>query len=612
MKKKLKKNNNKKYINYIKYNNFFFYKSCILKLYERNKLLKNKNLLLKKSKFKKNIKKFLLINKLTIDSNIKKNNMTDIKDTNIENTNIENTNIENTNIEENNTTNIKDEINEYIIKFCVFLGREQNMKILHSYIELSLKHNIINEYHMFNFSKTIKDHYFIITEYERLNNIYKDRIFLHNSEENLKLIDTKRTKINWSPFYTYISKSNNNDIIIKCDDDILFIDIYSLKNLINDRINDKISFLIHSNCINNGVCSYYQKNLFPKLKKELEIYPTGGILGIIFEKPEIACAIHNQFTTDLLKDIYDINKYIIDDIYINSRISINFIILRGEDMIYVENIKIDDEYQLSGLIPEKLGRPNKIKGDFITSHFSYSFQDKILLKRHDLYSSYEKIKDKYIKLNDSLIKKYNNFKINLLKPHIININEEEIYQIKNWYNDNNYYIKNTETNKYLTIDYEEDEFYLSDIKKTPFEIIYKDKNKNIIELKLGIYYLTRYNIVGKFRNEIVLIKYLKEEKEKEIILEIDNNNTNNDYYFKFLKYNIYISLNKKDNLKLDITNEKRNKWKLEKINEYDKNNEPIIECKRYIKNDKIYYQNIQTNEIYSNYYKGWALENVLW
>ncbi len=59
----MKKTYNKKYINYIKYNNIYFYKSCILKLYEKKKLLKNNNILIKKSKFKKNIKRFLLFNK---------------------------------------------------------------------------------------------------------------------------------------------------------------------------------------------------------------------------------------------------------------------------------------------------------------------------------------------------------------------------------------------------------------------------------------------------------------------------------------------------------------------------------------------------------------------
>ena len=79
---------------------------------------------------------------------------------------------------------------KYYVKFCVFLGREQNMKILHSYIELGLNNDILDEYHMFDFSRNINDHNFIFLEYNRLLNIYINKIFLHNYKafHQLKLI----------------------------------------------------------------------------------------------------------------------------------------------------------------------------------------------------------------------------------------------------------------------------------------------------------------------------------------------------------------------------------------------------------------------------------------
>ena len=70
------------------------------------------------------------------------------------------------------------------VKFCVFLGREKNMKILHSYIELGLSNNIINEYHMFDFSRRHDDHNFILHEYKRLNILFLNKIFIHNFKEN--------------------------------------------------------------------------------------------------------------------------------------------------------------------------------------------------------------------------------------------------------------------------------------------------------------------------------------------------------------------------------------------------------------------------------------------
>ena len=68
--------------------------------------------------------------------------------------------------------NIKEESNNYITKICVFLGRKKNMIILHKYIELGLQETILNEYHMFDFSRNIQDHIFIKEEYNRLINIY--------------------------------------------------------------------------------------------------------------------------------------------------------------------------------------------------------------------------------------------------------------------------------------------------------------------------------------------------------------------------------------------------------------------------------------------------------
>ena len=51
-----------------------------------------------------------------------------------------------------------------------------------------------------------------------------------------------------------------NHVIIKCDDDILFIDIDSFESYINHRINDKDTLLLFPSIINNDVCSIFQKD----------------------------------------------------------------------------------------------------------------------------------------------------------------------------------------------------------------------------------------------------------------------------------------------------------------------------------------------------------------
>jgi hypothetical protein len=494
---------------------------------------------------------------------------------------------------------------KYFVKFYVFLGREKNMKILHSYIELGLKKNIIDEYHMFDFSKDINDHNFIYNEYNRLFSIYSNRIQLHNyNENNIYLLKDKK-KIDWSPFYKFISSNTkDNDIIIKCDDDILFIDIYQLEEAIIDRYNDKESFLIHSNCINNGVCAYYQSELFQNLKDQLNVYPKGGILGILFEKPEIANALHIYFTKDLLSSIDNINNYFIPNKYINSRISINFILINGSDVKYLSNVSHNDEYELSSFIPETLCRHNKIFGALITSHLSYNFQEKFILKNNNIINNYIKIRDIYVNYNRNLPSHLFSKQIENNIPFKCYNIDNNIYKVKNWIKYNHFYIKNIETNKYLYIDYEVDKLILSYDKKTLFDIT--KLNNNIIIINLGIYYFNRYNCITNFRNENILIKCYNDNNEKYILCEdIDENNI---FYFKFCKYNNYLGINIKDNNCIDITSSKTYKWIIENANI----TEDYIYVSRFTKNNKIYYQNIDTKEIYTNYYMGWGLENLLW
>lgn len=491
-------------------------------------------------------------------------------------------------------------IKKNTIKFCVFLGREKNMILLHSYVELLLKEKIIHEYHMFDFSRNINDHIYIQKEYNRLNNLFLSKIYLHHYEENEILLQKQNLKNNWKAFYQYISKWNNNDIIIKCDDDILFIDVYSLKNAIIDRINDKISFLIHSNCINNGVCAYFQSKLYPMLENELSIYPEYGIMGPLFEKPELAYAMHKQFCNDILTNNF--NKYIIDDVYITTRISINFILLRGSDAKYLEKVDIDDEYELSSLIPEKLMRPNKIKGDLITSHLSYTLQNKVILNKHDLYIQYQKIVELYLKQNGFSIIYNENNKIYVPKCHI----DEKGYKVKNWMkNKNFYYIKNIENNKYLYIDYEDDQIRLSDT-KTIFEII--EKENDIIKIKLGIYYITRYSCIGKFTNENIYFRYFRDEKEKELKKEYNENKSS--FCLKFIKYNHYLGI-KNELLEVCGSYKESSKWIFEKVYD-DDNHKNYLYFQRIIKNNKFYYQNIEDSYIYTNYCMGWGINNLLW
>jgi hypothetical protein len=498
---------------------------------------------------------------------------------------------------------IKRQVDHFVSKFCVFLGREKNIKILHKYIELSLKENIIDEYHMFNFSRNMEDNLYIKHEFNRLLSIFPNRVFLYNDNDNKNKTqeNIQYQKVDWSPFYSKFSNELNdeNSVIIKCDDDILFIDIYALKDAIKDRWNDKKSFLIHSNCINNGVCAYYLKDKFQKISHKISAFPKGGLLGILFEKPEFAYAMHSEFTNELLDDLNNLNKYIIDDVYFTTRISINFILIHGQDIKHLINVKTDDEYELSSKIPERLLRPNKIKGDLITSHYSYKLQDRILLARHELIENYEKLCDKYMN-------EYKNISFQKNIPLKLNISYKKrrgIYSVPNWINENHIYIKNIDTGKYIYYDYKINKLQISSTKKTLFEKIVINNENKIFYIMNGIYYLSKYNVNGNFKNESVLIKNMLLDNEKYITC--DSSDKDGFYYIKFLKYNEYLSV--LDN-NLITTSYKKSKWIFEKP-VCDKD---VISVKRYQKYGRYFYKNIDNNEIYSNIYLGWSYENIIW
>ena len=503
------------------------------------------------------------------------------------------------------------DINDITIKFCIFAGREKNLIILHKYIEKLLFEKIIDEYHIFDFSRNINDSIFLLKEYERLLDLYDNRIVIHNHLENKQRINNKikiLEKQDWSPFYSVISEENfyKNSIIIKCDDDILFIDCNGLKNAIEDRKKDTYSFLIHSNCVNNNICAYYQKNIFKNLTSYLSTYPTGGILGILFENPKVAYSMHNFFVDECLKNIHNLYNFFIEDVFINTRISINFILINGDDCKYFKNTKYDDEYELSSYFPEKLFRPNKIKGDLITAHYSYALQEKVFNINNKLRLQYQELMHFYTNNNNKLQFIKNN---TFLEKYIINNNEilkENIITALNYQEDDLFYIKNIENNSYLYIDYNDDAISLHPIKKTFFKINQIDKKS--ININLGIYSLTKYNLNADFKNKNLLIKLLNDQNEqndKKIFLINDNVNNKDIFYMKFNHSTMFLGIK---NNKLSLEDKKKYSWIFEKYNKDEK----YVQMERYEINKKFYYKNIKTNQIHTNFYMGWGNENILY
>ena len=189
-----------------------------------------------------------------------------------------------------------------------------------------------------------------------------------------------------------------NDIIIKCDDDIVFIDVNKLPGFI-DFIKNNDNDLVFANTINNGVAAFYQQtllNLIPTSLMELE-YPPNGFGGSLWESGKKAEELHNYFIENYDKFILcnSITKFTY--IQIRTRFSINFFGYKGKDWHKIKDCFIDDEHNLTTVYQQP---PKSFKNvlyiPLVVSHLSFYKQIETNINITDLINKYHALFNVYI------------------------------------------------------------------------------------------------------------------------------------------------------------------------------------------------------------------------
>jgi hypothetical protein len=221
----------------------------------------------------------------------------------------------------------------------------------------------------------------------------------HNSVGHLKYKETQNKGFyfmdtcekNWHNYYRHYDDSDfTDDIIIKCDDDIVFIDIYKLPKFIEFIRNNNYD-LVFANTINNGVSAYFQQNkynLIPKEIMNLE-YPPGGWCGSLWENGKKAEKLHNYF----IENYHKFLNYKYDDeiIPINTRYSINFFGYKGKNWHKIRNCGNDDEHNLTIEYVNSKQFKNVLYSDFYVSHLSFYRQNETGINLNDLINKYENL-----------------------------------------------------------------------------------------------------------------------------------------------------------------------------------------------------------------------------
>jgi hypothetical protein len=176
-------------------------------------------------------------------------------------------------------------------------------------------------------------------------------------------------------YYNANRDAYEDDIILKCDDDIVYFDLDKLNDFISFRKQNEQYFLISANVVNNGVCAHFQQKmgLIPAERLECEL-PPGGLCGSLWNDGAKAETIHRLFLdAESSFDTADASP-----IVWNERVSINFIALLGRDLIHIPDVTQDDEHDLCYGVRKRARKQNCILPQFVASHLSFWRQDEAM------------------------------------------------------------------------------------------------------------------------------------------------------------------------------------------------------------------------------------------
>lgn len=253
-----------------------------------------------------------------------------------------------------------------------------------------------------NILKIIKNKNLLISQKIKNNFMIKNVYFKtgHNSVGELSYDTTQNNGFyfmdtcekSWKNYYNYYTdKKYENDIIIKCDDDIVFIDINKLPKFI-EFIKKNEYDLVFANTINNGVSAYYQQNkynLIPKELVDLE-YPPNGLCGSLWESGKKAEKIHEYFIENYKKFIeYEYKEEVIP---IKTRFSINFFGYKGKNWYKIKDCyKGDDEHNLTVECVKNKEFNNILYSELYVSHLSFYKQNETRIDLKKLIEKYNKL-----------------------------------------------------------------------------------------------------------------------------------------------------------------------------------------------------------------------------
>lgn len=291
--------------------------------------------------------------------------------------------------------------------YSIFAGRKDPLEIQLSYVQKMLNDESIDEVHIWDYTckqyatppQTGKNKIYKMkgnmeqrppTTEAILNAQYLRKTVL---ELDPRIFIVKPELCIWEEYYNFYSQNmRSTDVLIKADDDIVFVDTRRMKGFVETIRRFPEVFLWSANVINNGMAAVFQKNdgVLPRdvVDTDAEVVHFLGE-SCLFRRPDKGRQIHELFLENPEAFLTPLPGKELRRV--RSRLSINFVAFLGKNMDqaakYVTKADGDDE---TGLTQRASGRAYKetlmMYMPLVASHASFSPQ-RMGYDIYQLYSS---------------------------------------------------------------------------------------------------------------------------------------------------------------------------------------------------------------------------------
>jgi hypothetical protein len=299
------------------------------------------------------------------------------------------------------------------ILYTVFAGRKDRLLLQEPYWVEMIRIGAITEVHLWDYTRgglhnpdrkhlqhLARKYSSFLTIMDPFN-IDMNETYWHDLNTTLKeaieVGDNGRARLSngalrgYSEYYKYYAKNPYNGIIIKADDDIVWINSTMVRPYAEFLWNHSDIFLLSASVVNQGLCAYYQQlhGAIPRSYLHLPFASNG--MGQIIANGTEALKLHKHF---LSSETVRRRFFITNPEYIqfNYTINVNFVALRGHAFGQVWELILDkleqrgryyDEGTLTWDAIRKRQKTEGIYMPLVVSHAAYSHQresDKEIMK----------------------------------------------------------------------------------------------------------------------------------------------------------------------------------------------------------------------------------------